>query len=79
MSGYAAMGKQVLHGRDHIADARDNETADMIADALNLWCADDPCPVMPEIASRHIITRVADQYLCSCGKQWDADEGDEHP
>lgn len=32
---YTRTGKQILQGTRHVADARDHETAAMIADALN--------------------------------------------
>ena len=80
MGGYHCTGKQVLNGRDHVADAIDNDTAQMIADALNLWCVDDPCPVMPEIRNtNHAIRQENDEYACSCGARWDVSEGDDHP
>jgi hypothetical protein len=46
--GYYTCGKQVLWGGGDIAQARDNATAVMIADALNL--ADGVTdPIMPEL------------------------------
>src|SRR5688572_20155829 len=48
MNDYIANGKQILLGRDHIADACDETTAARIASALNLYesgCRDGFEPV----------------------------------
>jgi hypothetical protein len=53
MTGYTSLGKQVLLGRDHIADAVDPATAERIADALNLWDSG-------QLADGSQITRIID-------------------
>lgn len=88
MGGYHCTGKQVLNGRDHVADAIDNETAQLIADALNLWCVDDPCPVIDDgltitdailSGGPHAVRSEGDEYACVCGMRWDRSEGPDHP
>lgn len=85
--GYYTCGKQVLWGTSDIAQAKDNATAIMIADALNghpeaLFDFD---PIMPEVLvapkppGPHNLRRESDEYVCSCGIRWGVDEGNEHP
>lgn len=28
---------------------------------------------------QHSVTRQSDEYACTCGKRWPADEGEDHP
>jgi hypothetical protein len=92
-SPYYAVGKQVLCGRDDIAQACSNDMADRIASALNDCHVDEP--IMPEIRGMidlieqvepetitrigHAVRREGDEYVCRCGIRWGIDEGDEHP
>jgi len=80
---YHSMGKQVLHGRTHVADACDNGTATMIAEALNRTADIDRHPDMfsdrPTAMPEHHVERQTDEYACSCGARWDASEGEKHP
>jgi hypothetical protein len=50
---YRALGKEVLHDREHIADAASNDLAERIAAALNCYtgCAVDSVTdaIMPEL------------------------------
>jgi hypothetical protein len=80
--GYYTMGKQVLWGIGHIADAKDPDTATMIADALNGHpeALPDHSPIMREIASP-VGTgcrayQASDQMICPCGLQWDVNDND---
>jgi hypothetical protein len=76
---FSAMGKQVLDGGYHYADARSDIAAKLIADALNAHMHDD-CPVMPEIrTTEHAIRQENDEYACMCGARWDVRDGDAHP
>lgn len=90
MGGYHCTGKQVLNGREHVADAIDNDTAQMIADALNLFTSNtDPdfqpvafVDMQPVKIAGHMIRREGDEYVCStCNPpiRWDVSEGDDHP
>ena len=75
---YETCGKQVLRDGEDFAQARDNASAVLIADALNAWDVDDP--VMPELqTTTHAVRREGDEYVCRCGVRWPADEGIEHP
>lgn len=88
MNAYTSCGKQVLRGRDHIADAVDPTYAQIIADALNdrprvieIPIMEHKCvelPVMPE-RERHTVYRQNDEYACSCGARWPYHDGIEHP
>ncbi len=85
--GYYACGKQILWGKTSIADAKDNETAQLIADALNSHpeALPDHSPVMPEIqliaipGKTHGIRQENDEFACSCGARWAVNEGEQHP
>lgn len=72
---YRSLGKEVLRGDQHIADAVDTTYAEIIADALNarMTLTGKAKPV------RHRIERQVDEYACSCGARWDVREGDDHP
>lgn len=86
MIGYHSLGKQVLHGRDHVADACDATTAEKIAKALNLFASypdDDLEPVAfidtRPMTSGHAIRTEGDEHVCKCGVRWGLDEGPDHP
>ena len=84
MERYTASGKQVLCDRLHFADASTNDAANKIALALNII---DPCDdpderqqtLWPAPSGSHHVRQENDEYACSCGRRWDAREGDEHP
>lgn len=83
---YAAHGKQVKRGLEHVADAEDETWAQIIADALNdRGAMTDPDgtvwrPVTAiDYAPAHTLQRQQDEYACSCGARWDVSDGDEHP
>lgn len=50
------------------------------------WDASDPVAVPVvfggygiEDGQQHSVTRQSDEYACTCGKRWPADEGEDHP
>lgn len=73
---YRATGKEVLRGREHIADAVDATYAQIIADALN---GERVSPSIGQPESHHVTQRPDGDYHCTCGRGWDRDEGDECP
>ena len=90
MRGYHASGKEVRHHGKHVADACDNYTATMIADALNLLASNDDPEFEPvafvakgnsgPAVQGHMIRREGDEYVCvTCGIRWGFDEGSDHP
>ncbi len=79
-ANFTAVGKQVLQGAMHFADAANNEAAVMIVEAMNAYGLpiDQPEPFR-SIGPHHAIRQESDEYACSCGMRWGTDEGEEHP
>lgn len=87
MTNYIYCGKQVLHGRSHVADCCDEPTAMLIASALNerrqSLCDQISIAAKSEtVHSRQTtchVRREGDEYACLCGARWEVRAGDEHP
>lgn len=78
---YFNCGKQVMNGKDHIADAVDPDVALQIAEALNRTPDYDRHPDMfsTQPTATHAVRQENDEYACSCGRRWDVRDGEEHP
>lgn len=81
---YRAHGKQVLRNMEHVCDAADETWAQIITDALNGERMPEPhgggADYFVPLKDEHVvmINRLGD-HRCSCGRNWDRDEGDECP
>ncbi len=84
MTRFHSLGKQVLDGVAHYADACSNEAAEAICSAMNrlgYYAPPEPIDTQPPpvISKSHAIRQESDEYACSCGMRWATDEGEEHP
>lgn len=78
---YHSLGKQVLNGSQHVADAISPGMATRIAEGLNRTENIERHPDMfsdQPTAACHV-RQENDEYACSCGKRWDVADGEEHP
>ena len=78
---YFNCGKQVMNGKDHIADAVDPDVALQIAEALNRTPYYDRHPDMFSAQPTAIgggcrAYQASDQMICPCGRQWDVNDPD---
>jgi len=82
---YYSLGKQVLTGSQHVADAASVELAERIAAALNSDDAIDEAinqmtlfepDRSPPLIKACRAYQASDQMICPCGKQWDVNDPD---